>query len=111
MPSVERTRDGRLLFVIGASLDGVTWSVRRHQRDVTDLHADLKRTLRFLPPPPLTKTRWPRAKSADATGALAIRLEEYLRALAGNGQWLTPDAAVLRQFLQVPNLAVHHRDI
>lgn len=102
VPSVERTRDGRLVFVIEASLDGVSWTVRRHERDAAELHTDLKRTLRFLPPPPLTKTRWPRAKSADATSALALKLEEYLQALAGNGQWLTPDAAVLRQFLQVP---------
>jgi hypothetical protein len=102
VPSVERSRDGRLVFVIEASLDGVSWTVRRHERDVSELHADLKKTLRFLPPAPLPKTRWARTKSAEATATLATKLEEYLRSLAGNGQWLTPDAAVLRQFLQVP---------
>jgi len=102
VPSVERGRDGKLTFTISSILDGVEWSVLRQERDVIDLHRDLKETLRFLPPPPFTKSRWPRLKSAEAIHALAHKLESYLTKLANNGQWLTPDASVLRQFLQVP---------
>jgi len=104
VPEVERTKEGKLVFVVEAQLDGVRWTVLRKERDVHELHRELKETLRFMPPAPLAKSRWPltRTTSPDAAHALGQKLQAYLRLLASNGQWLTPEAATLRQFLQVP---------
>lgn len=72
-----------------------------------DLHKDLKEAIRFVPADPLPKPRMPfvrTASSAEATAALAGRLQAYLRALVSNGQWMTAEAAVLRHFLQATTL-------
>jgi len=102
---VNRTAEGRLVFVIEAELDGVKWSVLRQEKEVLELHKGLSHAMHFVPPPPIAKPRWPlgsRAPSAEAAEAAGQRLQSYVRQVCSNGQWMTGEAAVLRSFLQVP---------
>ena len=68
---------------------------------VLELHHELKRLMRFVPEAPVAERRW-LWRGAVQLGSLANRLQEYLRELTANGQWVWDEAAVLRQFLQIP---------
>ena len=97
----DRSKDGKPVFVIALELDGHKWTVVRRERDVIELHAALVKLMRFVPDPPVSERRW-LWRAAEQLGTLQLRLQDFLVELTCNGQWVWDEAAVLRQFLQVP---------
>jgi len=94
---VEKTKDGKSVFVIECELDARRWSVLRQEVHVQQLHRDLASVMRFLPDTPLEKgKRWVRRENVRK------RLEDFLRQITANEQWVWDECAVLRQFLEIP---------
>ena len=99
---VDKTNDRKLVFVIECELDGVVWSVLRRERQVSELHVALSQLMRFVPDSPIAPRSWIWGRAAEQSGAVAKRVEDYLRELTTNGQWVWDEMAILRHFLQIP---------
>ena len=102
VPQSDRKKDGQAVFVIACERDGLEWTVVRRERDVGELHADLKQKLRFVPDHPLLGEKKSWFWQKPQLTRLQERLQEYLTELTSNGQWKWTDRHVLQQFLDVP---------
>lgn len=101
--SASRTaKDGKRVFVIECELDSVVWSVLRRERQVSELHVTLSQLMRFVPDSPIAPRSWIWGRAAEQDGAVAKRVEDYLRELTATGQWVWDEMSVLRHFLQIP---------
>ena len=99
---VDKTSDRKLVFVIECELDGVIWSVLRRERQVSELHGALTQLMRFVPGSPIAARSWIWGRAAEHSGAVAKRVQDFLRELTATGQWVWDEMAVLRHFLQIP---------
>ena len=99
---VDKTSERKLVFLIECELDGVIWSVLRKERQVSELHAALTQLMRFVPDSPIAARSWIWGRAAEHSGAVAMRVQDFLRELTATGQWVWDEMAVLRQFLQIP---------
>ena len=99
---VDKTSDRKLVFVIECELDGVIWSVLRRERQVSELHGALTQLMRFVPGSPIAARSWIWGRAAEHSGAVAKRVQNFLRELTATGQWVWDEMAVLRHFLQIP---------
>ena len=99
---VDKTSERKLVFRIECELDGVIWSVLRKERQVSELHAALTQLMRFVPDSPIAARSWIWGRAAEHSGAVAMRVQDFLRELTATGQWVWDEMAVLRQFLQIP---------
>ena len=99
---VDKTSDRKLVFVIECELDGVIWSVLRRERQVSELHGVLTQLMSFVPDSPIAARSWIWGRAAEHSGAVAKRVQDFLRELTATGQWVWDEMAVLRHFLQIP---------
>lgn len=103
-----KSKEGKTYFVIQCELDSHKWSVLRRETDVQKLHADLSKVTCFMPDSPLAaEKRWA-APLASRRDGMRKRLEDFLRQLTANGQWVWDEYDVLRHFLEMPKMQESH---
>ena len=71
-------------------------------RQVSELHGVLTQLMSFVPDSPIAARSWIWGRAAEHSGAVAKRVQDFLRELTATGQWVWDEMAVLRHFLQIP---------
>ena len=100
-----RGDDGKpfTVYLISITLGGERWAVQRRYREFVAVHEAVRRQNPFVPELPKGGiARWWQRNDKAVVSVRREQLHRYLSELVANDQWILPEYADVRQFLQIP---------
>ncbi len=100
-----RGDDGKpfTVYLISITLSGERWSVQRRYREFVAVHEAVRRQNPFVPELPKGGiARWWQRNDKAVVSVRREQLHRYIAELVANDQWILPEYADVRQFLQIP---------